>query len=289
MKQLNTKKVGWIGLGQMGEPMVGHLLAQGVGVDVFNRTPAKCQTVVAKGAKACASVLELVQDNEIVFLMVTDLPVIESLFTAEILAALSGKLVVNMGTISPSQNQQLEALLAQHHVDFVEAPVSGSSKVAEAGKLLVLSAGNAEIIEQLKPLFAAFSSQTFYYGEVGKAGGIKLMINALLGIFIQAYGEALVFAQQYGIEQQQVIEMISGSFMNSQIFQAKVPMYQQNDFAPAFMMKHMTKDFNLANTEIEKMGKAFPLIQQAAATYNLANADGLSELDMAGIYRYLAK
>lgn len=289
MKQFNTKKVGWIGLGQMGEPMVGHLLAQGVAVDVYNRTAAKAQTVVAKGAKCCDSVLELVQNNDIVFLMVTDLPVIENLLTAEVLQALSGKLVVNMGTISPSQNQQLEALLAQHNIVFVEAPVSGSSKVAEAGKLLVLSAGDADIIDQLRPLFAAFSSQTFYYGAVGKAGGIKLMINALLGIFIQAYGEALVFAQQYGLEQQQVIEMISGSFMNSQIFQAKVPMYQQDNFEPAFMMKHMTKDFNLAQTEIAKMGRAFPLIQQAAATYNLANADGLSELDMAAIYQYLAK
>ncbi|WP_411710859.1 NAD-binding protein [Neisseria chenwenguii] len=83
----------------------------------------------------------------------------------------------------------------------------------------MLSAGNESTVEQLKPLFTAFGSQTFYYGEVGKVGGIKLMINALLGIFIQAYGEALLFAEQYGIDKEQVIEMISGSF------------YEQPDFS----------------------------------------------------------
>ncbi|MDG2915581.1 NAD(P)-dependent oxidoreductase [Bisgaard Taxon 10/6] len=289
MQQINTREVGWIGLGQMGEPMVSHLLEHGVKVGVYNRTAAKCQNLAAKGAAVYASVSELVKAYDVIFLMVADSPVIESLLTEEVLTALEGKLVVNMSTVSPTQNQQLEFLLAKHGAEFIEAPVSGSSKVAEAGKLLVLAAGKPEIVEQLKPLFAAFSTQTFYYGEVGKAGGVKLMINSLLGIFIQAYGEALLFAEQFGISKEQVIDMISGSFMNSQIFQAKVPMYRQNDFTPAFMMKHMTKDFNLAKSEIAKMDKAFPLIQQAAVSYNQANQSGLSEADMAAIYQYLAK
>lgn len=289
MQTFNTQEIGWIGLGQMGEPMVKHLLNSGVKVGVYNRNPAKAENVVAVGAKSYASVLDLVKAHEVIFLMIADYAAVQQVLNAEVLAELKGKLVVNMSTISPSQNQAVQALLAQHGAEFVEAPVSGSSKVAEAGKLLVLSAGNQEIVEQLKPLFAAFSTTTFYYGEVGKAGGIKLMINSLLGIFIQAYGEALNFADQYGLPKEQVIEMISGSFMNSPIFQAKVPMYMANEFPPAFMMKHMTKDFNLASEEIAKLGKSFPLIEQATKTYNQANDSGLSEVDMAAIYQYLAK
>lgn len=289
MQTFNTQEIGWIGLGQMGEPMVKHLLNSGVKVGVYNRNPAKAENVVAVGAKSYASVLDLVKAHEVIFLMIADYAAVQQVLNAEVLSELKGKLVVNMSTISPSQNQAVQALLAQHGAEFVEAPVSGSSKVAEAGKLLVLSAGNQEIVEQLKPLFAAFSTTTFYYGEVGKAGGIKLMINSLLGIFIQAYGEALNFADQYGLPKEQVIEMISGSFMNSPIFQAKVPMYMANEFPPAFMMKHMTKDFNLASEEIAKLGKSFPLIEQATKTYNQANDSGLSEVDMAAIYQYLAK
>ncbi len=289
MNTLNIKQVGWIGLGQMGTPMVKHLLNSGVKVGVFNRSQAKCQAVVEQGADAYPSVLELVQANDIIFLMVADYAAIQNILNDQVLAALKNKLVVNMSTISPVQNQELAALLANYGAEFVEAPVSGSSKVAEAGKLLVLSAGKAELIEQLKPLFAAFSTTTFYYGEVGKAGGIKLMINSLLGIFIQAYGEALLFADQYGIPKEQVIEMISGSAMNTAIFQAKVPMYLANDFSPAFMTKHMTKDFNLAVAEMTKKGKSFPLIAQAAQSYNQANESGLSEVDMAAIYQFLAK
>ena len=288
MQKFNTNQVGWIGLGQMGEPMVKHLLNQGIKVGVYNRSKAKCEAVVALGATAYDSVLELVQANEIIFLMIADYQAVQQVLDEKVLSALKGKLIVNMSTISPVQNQAVEALLAQYGAEFVEAPVSGSSKVAEAGKLLVLAAGKEEIVEQLKPLFSAFSTTTFYYGEVGKAGGMKLMINSLLGIFIQAYGEALVFADQYGIPKEKVIEMISGSAMNTAIFQAKVPMYLQDDFSPAFMMKHMTKDFNLAKAEMLKQGRSFPLIEQAATSYNQANDAGLSEVDMAAIYQFLA-
>ncbi|HEB5644135.1 TPA: NAD(P)-dependent oxidoreductase [Mannheimia haemolytica] len=289
MKNINTQAVGWIGLGQMGEPMAKHLLNSGVNVGVYNRDPAKAEKVVEAGGTLYPSVLELVKAYDVIFLMIADYAAVQQVLSDEVLAELNGKVVVNMSTISPSQNQAVEALLAQHGAEFVEAPVSGSSKVAEAGKLLVLAAGKEETVDLLKPLFAAFSTTTFYYGEVGKAGGIKLMINSLLGIFIQAYGEALNFADQYGIPKEKVIEMISGSFMNSPIFQAKVPMYQANEFPPAFMMKHMTKDFNLASEEIAKLGKSYPLIEQATKTYNQANDSGLSEVDMAAIYQFLAK
>lgn len=289
MKNINIQAVGWIGLGQMGEPMAKHLLNSGVKVGVYNRNPAKAEKVVEAGGTLYPSVLELVKAYDVIFLMIADYAAVQQVLSDEVLAELNGKVVVNMSTISPSQNQAVEALLAQHGAEFVEAPVSGSSKVAEAGKLLVLAAGKEETVELLKPLFAAFSTTTFYYGEVGKAGGIKLMINSLLGIFIQAYGEALNFADQYGIPKEKVIEMISGSFMNSPIFQAKVPMYQANEFPPAFMMKHMTKDFNLASEEIAKLGKSYPLIEQATKTYNQANDSGLSEVDMAAIYQFLAK
>ncbi|MFU2098002.1 NAD(P)-dependent oxidoreductase [Mannheimia haemolytica] len=289
MKNINTQAVGWIGLGQMGEPMAKHLLNSGVSVGVYNRDPAKAEKVVEAGGTLYPSVLELVKAYDVIFLMIADYAAVQQVLSDEVLAELNSKVVVNMSTISPSQNQAVEALLAQHGAEFVEAPVSGSSKVAEAGKLLVLAAGKEETVELLKPLFAAFSTTTFYYGEVGKAGGIKLMINSLLGIFIQAYGEALNFADQYGIPKEKVIEMISGSFMNSPIFQAKVPMYQANEFPPAFMMKHMTKDFNLASEEIAKLGKSYPLIEQATKTYNQANDSGLSEVDMAAIYQFLAK
>ncbi|HDL5700361.1 TPA: NAD(P)-dependent oxidoreductase [Mannheimia haemolytica] len=289
MQKFNTQEIGWIGLGQMGEPMAKHLLNSGVKVGVYNRNPAKAEKVVEAGGTLYPSVLELVKAYDVIFLMIADYAAVQQVLSDEVLAELNGKVVVNMSTISPSQNQAVEALLAQHGAEFVEAPVSGSSKVAEAGKLLVLAAGKEETVELLKPLFAAFSTTTFYYGEVGKAGGIKLMINSLLGIFIQAYGEALNFADQYGIPKEKVIEMISGSFMNSPIFQAKVPMYQANEFPPAFMMKHMTKDFNLASEEIAKLGKSYPLIEQATKTYNQANDSGLSEVDMAAIYQFLAK
>ena len=187
MQTFNTKKVGWVGLGQMGSPMVGHLLHAGFEVEVYNRSPEKAQAVVEKCALLAPNVETVAQNNDVLFLMVSDYPAIESLLTPAVLAALKGKVVVNMSTVSPTQNQLIEAQLKSHQVHFIEAPVSGSSKVAEAGKLLVLGAGDKAIFDQLVPLFNVFSSKVYHYGEVGKAGGVKLAVNALLGIFNEAY------------------------------------------------------------------------------------------------------
>ena len=289
MQTFNTKKVAWVGLGQMGSPMVGHLLHAGFEVEVYNRSPEKAQAVVEKGALLAPNVETVAQNNDVLFLMVSDYPAIESLLTPAVLAALKGKVVVNMSTVSPTQNQLIEAQLKSHQVHFIEAPVSGSSKVAEAGKLLVLGAGDKAIFDQLVPLFNAFSSKVYHYGEVGKAGGVKLAVNALLGIFNEAYAEALVFAEQFGINQADIIDTIANGAMNSPMFQSKIAMYESGEFPPVFMLKHITKDLNLAVDELEKANKRSPLIEKAAKTFSGANQTALSQQDLASIYTYLKK
>lgn len=289
MQTFNTKKVGWAGLGQMGSPMVGHLLHEGFAVEVYNRSPEKAQAVVEKGALLAPNVETVAQNNDVLFLMVSDYPAIESLLTPAVLAALKGKVVVNMSTVSPTQNQLIGAQLKSHHVHFIEAPVSGSSKVAEAGKLLVLGAGDKAIFDQLVPLFNAFSSKVYHYGDVGKAGGVKLAVNVLLGIFNEAYAEALVFAEQFGINQADIIDTIANGAMNSPMFQSKIAMYESGEFPPVFMLKHITKDLNLAVDELEKANKRSPLIEKAAKTFSEANQTALSQQDLASIYTYLKK
>ena len=289
MQTFNIKKVGWVGLGQMGLPMVGHLLHSGFEVEVYNRSPEKAQAVVEKGALLAPNVETVAQNNDVLFLMVSDYPAIESLLTPAVLAALKGKVVVNMSTVSPTQNQLIGAQLKSHQVHFIEAPVSGSSKVAEAGKLLVLGAGDKAIFDQLVPLFNAFSSKVYHYGEVGKAGGVKLAVNALLGIFNEAYAEALVFAEQFGINQADIIDTIANGAMNSPMFQSKIAMYESGEFPPVFMLKHITKDLNLAVDELEKANKRSPLIEKAAKTFSEANQTALSQQDLASIYTYLKK
>lgn len=289
MQTFNTKKVGWVGLGQMGSPMVGHLLHAGFEVEVYNRSPEKAQAVVEKGALLAPNVETVAQNNDVLFLMVSDYPAIESLLTLAVLAALKGKVVVNMSTVSPTQNQLIETQLKSHQVHFIEAPVSGSSKVAEAGKLLVLGAGDKAIFDQLVPLFNAFSSKVYHYGDVGKAGGVKLAVNVLLGIFNEAYAEALVFAEQFGINQADIIDTIANGAMNSPMFQSKIAMYESGEFPPVFMLKHITKDLNLAVDELEKANKRSPLIEKAAKTFSEANQTALSQQDLASIYTYLKK
>lgn len=288
MNTINIKQVGWVGLGQMGAPMAGHLLNAGFAVEVYNRSPEKAQALIEQGAISSSSVQAVAEHNDVLFLMVSDYPAIQELLTETVLQALAGKVVVNMSTVSPTQNLQLQQWLAQYHIRFIEAPVAGSSKVAEAGKLLVLGAGEKTLFEQLTPLFEAFSSKVYHYGDVGKAGGVKLAMNSLLGIFNEAYAEALLFAEQFGIDQEQMLDTISNGAMNSPIFQTKIPLYRSEDFTtPVFLLKHMAKDLKLAAEELQNFGQKSPLIEQAAKTFGEANQTALSNQDLASIFSFL--
>ena len=124
---------------------------------------------------------------------------------------------------------------------------------------------------------------------MGKAGGVKLAVNAWLGIFNEAYAEALVFAEQFGINQADIIDTIANGAMNSPMFQSKIAMYESGEFPPVFMLKHITKDLNLAVDELEKANKRSPLIEKAAKTFSEANQTALSQQDLASIYTYLKK
>lgn len=279
----NVKSIAWIGLGQMGVPMVQHLLQAEYEVGVYNRDIKKAQSLATQGAKAYSSIAELVADYQTIFVMVSDYAAIVSLFDEPILRQLAGKTVVNMSTVSPTQNLALDKLFRSYQANFVEAPVSGSSKAAEAGQLLTLVGGNAE---DLLPLFQAFSVKVLNLGEVGKASGMKLVLNGLLGMFGAAYSEALLLGEQFGIDKDVLLNTISNSGMNSPVFQAKLSMYQNQQFPPAFMLKHMAKDLRLIEDELKQANRCSPLLDMANQSYEQALAQDLGELDMAAVYRF---
>lgn len=281
------EQIGWIGLGQMGNPMVGHLLNAGFKVNVYNRSPEKAADVVAKGAVRFEDAASLAEQNDVLFLMVSDYAAILEILSPSVLEKLNGKVLVNMSTVSPTQNRAIQALLAEHNVQFIEAPVSGSSKVAEAGKLLTLGAGDKAIFEPLIPIFDAFSSKVYHYGDVGKAGGVKLAVNALLGILNEAYAEALLFADGFGVSKEDIIDTIANGAMNSPMFQSKINNYQTEQFPPVFMLKHMSKDLGLAVDELKALGFSSPLIERSAQVFNEANQTELSQQDLSSIYSHL--
>ena len=214
-------KIGWIGLGQMGTPMVENLLKGSVDVTVYNRSFDKTLPLVEKGAKNTKNVEEIFEQNDIIFFMISNYSAALEILNENVLSKIKGKKIVNMSTISPTESKAVGKLVIENNGKYIEAPVSGSVGAATAGVLLILVGGNEADTKDLYSIFDILGSKTYYFGELGKATGAKLVLNSLLGIFGEAYSEVLLLAQNFGIDTETIVNAISDSRMSSPLFQEK--------------------------------------------------------------------
>ena len=282
-------KIGWIGLGQMGTPMVENLLKASVDVTVYNRSFDKTLPLVEKGAKNTKNVEEIFEQNDIIFFMISNYNAALEILNENVLSKIKGKKIVNMSTISPTESKAVGKLVIENNWKYIEAPVSGSVGAATAGVLLILVGGNKVDTEDLYSIFDILGSKTYYFGELGKATGAKLVLNSLLGIFGEAYSEVLLLAQNFGIDTETIVNAISDSRMSSPLFQEKKDMFTNREYPAAFMLKHMTKDLKLSNEEIENRKLSLPLIQNTTKNYSETLEQGYGEQDMAAIFEILSK
>ena len=282
-------KIGWIGLGQMGTPMVENLLKGSVDVTVYNRSFDKTLPLVEKGAKNTKNVEEIFEQNDIIFFMISNYSAALEILNENVLSKIKGKKIVNMSTISPTESKAVGKLVIENNGKYIEAPVSGSVGAATAGVLLILVGRNKADTEDLYSIFDILGSKTYYFGELGKATGAKLVLNSLLGIFGEAYSEVLLLAQNFGIDTETIVNAISDSRMSSPLFQEKKDMFTNREYPAAFMVKHMTKDLKLSNEEIKNRKLSLPLIQNTTKNYSEALEQGYGEQDMAAIFEILSK
>ena len=282
-------KIGWIGLGQMGTPMVENLLKGSVDVTVYNRSFDKTLSLVEKGARNTKNVEEIFEQNDIIFFMISNYSAALEVLNENVLSKIKGKKIVNMSTISPTESKAVGKLVIENNGKYIEAPVSGSVGAVTAGVLLILVGGNKADTKDLYSIFDILGSKTYYFGELGKATGAKLVLNSLLGIFGEAYSEVLLLAQNFGIDTETIVNAISNSGMSSPLFQEKKDMLTNREYPAAFMLKHMTKDLKLSNEEIENRKLSLPLIEDTTRNYSDALEQGYGEQDMAAIFEILSK
>ncbi|GAA7715984.1 hypothetical protein HpCOL12_12870 [Helicobacter pylori] len=203
---------------------------------------------------------------DLVFIMLSDKVAIDAVLVPEFWEQMSKKIVVNMSTIAPLESLALEKIAQKHQATYLEAPVSGSVGAAKAGALLILAAGEKEVVAQLKPVLAHLGSQIFYLGKIGQGAGAKLSINSFLAQMGVAYSEALLLAKHLGVDAELFLQIIGQSGMNSPLFQAKKGMWLQDSYPAAFSLKLMLKDIRLANNEAGEAMK-LPFLSKAQELY----------------------
>jgi 3-hydroxyisobutyrate dehydrogenase len=177
-----------------------------------------------------------------------------------------GKVIINMSTVSPGISKEMAALCKEKNNDYLDAPVSGSVKQAEAGQLVIMVGGEEDVFQRVKPILESLGKLAMLLGGHGAGNAAKLAINTLLAFHAQGLAEAVVFARQNKIKTEDVITLINNSALGSPFIKIKGDAIINHDFTAAFALKHIAKDLRLAKDE----GLATPLAEVAFQTFQQA-------------------
>ena len=282
-------KLGFIGLGIMGAPMAGHLIA--AGHEVFLATRSKVPEALQTGkAVVCKTAQEVAEKADIVFLMLPDTPDVQKvLFGANGVAAGigKGKTVVDMSSISPMDTKAFAAQINALGADYLDAPVSGGEVGAKAGSLTIMVGGPDAAFERVKPLFELMGKNITLVGGNGDGQTCKVANQIIVALNIAAVGEALLFASKAGADPARVRQALMGGFAASRILEVHGERMIKRTFNPGFRIGLHQKDLALALSGARSLGVALPQTAGAAQLMQACAANGMQDLDHSALVRAL--
>jgi len=261
-----SSRIGWIGLGRMGEAMVGRLTRAGHDVAVWNRTAAKAEPLVAAGASLAVRRQDLAA-CDMVFTMVSTTDDLKQVLFDEgglVSGSVRPRLVVDSSSISQEGSAEIRKQLEDLGVAYLCAPVSGNAKVAKAGKLLIVASGPQALYRQAEPYLQAMSRKVMWVGEGELARVWKIAHNTMFGVVIQNLCEITVMAEKAGIPRHVFLASINDSVLGSMYTRYKTPVLTNLTFDQVtFTPKLLLKDMDLGLAAARAHGVAMPA---AAAT-----------------------
>jgi len=275
-------KLGFIGVGIMGKPMAGHLLAAGHTVHVCDLASEPVEELCSKGAMGCSCCREIAQKSDIIFIMVPDTPDVETVLFSEnglVEGLRPGSIVVDMSSISPIATKEFAERLSTLGVEMLDAPVSGGQVGAEKATLSIMVGGQPEVFEQIKPYFELMGKNIVHVGGNGDGQTCKVANQIVVALTIEAVGEALLFASKAGADPAKVREALLGGFAQSRILELHGERMIKRSFDPGFRIRLHQKDLNLALQAARSLGLSLPNTSTAQELFNAVAAHGGSELD----------
>ena len=283
-------KLGFIGLGIMGAPMAGHLIAAGHTLYVHTRS-AVPESLAAKAAR-CANASEVARAADVIFTMLPDTPDVEAVLFGEngVAAGLSkGKTVIDMSSISPMATKAFAKRINELGCDYLDAPVSGGEVGAKAASLTIMCGGPQATFDRVKPLLELMGKNITLVGENGDGQTCKVANQIIVALNIAAVGEALLFASKAGADPAKVRQALMGGFAASRILEVHGERMIKRTFAPGFRIKLHQKDLSLALAGARELGVALPQTANAAQLMQACAANGDAELDHSALVRALER
>lgn len=279
-------KIGFLGTGLMGQPMVIRLLENNHSVTVYNRTTSKLQLLQEAGAKIADSAAEVIRQADCSILMLSDAIAIRKLLlSAETKEHLFSHTVIQMGTIAPNQSKSICDAIVATGGKYLEAPVLGSIPQVKTGELLVMVGSTQAQFDRYNELLKCYSPEPMYVGEVGTAAAMKLALNQLIAGLTSTFALSLSFVQQQGVNVEQFMDVVRQSALYAPTFDKKLArMCDRNFDNPNFPTKHLLKDTDLFLEQAQELGLNTKSLQGIKQIIEQAIAQGLAEQDYSSIY-----
>jgi 3-hydroxyisobutyrate dehydrogenase len=281
-------EIGFIGLGVMGQPMALNLARAGAALVVWNRSSKGSDPFRALGMAVVDAPADVFQRARIVILMLADEDAIDTVLgrgTSGFAAMVAGHTIVNMGSIRPEHSRRLEADIRAAGGRFVEAPVSGSRKPAEAGQLVAMLAGERGDVDEVRPLLAPMCHEAIVCGPVPTALVMKLAVNLFMLTMITGLTEAFHFAERQGLDLRQFLSVIDASPMASSHSRVKGAKLAAADFAAQALATDACRGCQLVAEAARTAAIATPLLDASRALYEETVALGHGQSDMVAVLR----
>lgn len=264
-----TARIGFIGLGIMGQSMAGHLLAAGHPLRVYNRSRAKAQALIERGAVWCDTPGDVAEGSDVVITIVGYPADVEQVWLGAdgILAHARDALLIDMTTSSPALAQRLAQEAARRGCRALDAPVSGGDIGAREARLSIMAGGEADAFAQALPVLQRLGKTIVHTGGPGTGQHTKMCNQLVIASTIMGVCEGLAYARSAGLDLDVVMQCISGGAAGSVQLTVMGPKIIKGDIAPGFMIEHFLKDLSIALAEAERMGLQLPGAAQARRLY----------------------
>jgi 2-hydroxy-3-oxopropionate reductase len=291
--QADKRKIGFIGLGLMGRPMAANLLKAGHSLTVWNRTAARAQELVAAGAKLASTPREVAAASDILFTIVSDPPALEEVLWGHegkhdgaLEGLRKGSIYIDSSTISPALVKKIAAACSGRGVRFLDAPVTGGDWGAREGNLVFMVGGEAETLKEVEPVLGVLGKKWFHLGPNGAGQTVKLAMNGILALQVDAMAEAIAIVRKAGFSGEKLVEVMQSTMARSGVLDVKSPLMLKGEYKPSFPLRLMHKDLGLLLDLGNQLGVALPTTAAAREVYSKVKGDAKEDLDYSAVMKF---
>jgi 3-hydroxyisobutyrate dehydrogenase len=293
MKPITQEKdrLGFVGIGYMGRPIARRLLESGFKLTAYDRNRTKAEELIPYGGKVARSVSELTSGSDVILsCLPSDEAVLEIYRGPEgvFANAHDGLLVIDLSTVYPEIPQQLSRHGSECGVDVLDVTISGSVPAAENGLLTLFGGGNKEHFDAAESIFRVIAKKYFYLGPSGSGATMKLVVNTLLGIGMQAIAEAVTLGEKAGLDRNRLLEVLSQTAVIAPAHVGKLQRAMNSDYSPQFPIRLMNKDFGLIFNLAVAVGARMPATE-VAFDINARQSDEGPEQDFSAVILQMEK